>query len=175
LIRLKGIGVNLVSKMESKVKDFLKSGGAIQDLYSIPISAQLELAVSSGTSAASGSISENQNSTNAPPPPKKSKKSTVSQKASSATEPKSAAPAEGGEEEQVTVRKRATGRRYEPAYRSGAYGLLMCLFEHACRDINGLSKSQLIDNAQQYCDVSYRDPLPGGNQYYTGNMLAFIS
>lgn len=53
------------------------------------------------------------------------------------------------------ARKSRKLKPYVPQYRSGPYGIIMGLAEHNASGMRGLSKMELIDNAQPHCDTSY--------------------
>ncbi|KAK0631941.1 ERCC4 domain-containing protein [Immersiella caudata] len=74
----------------------------------------------------------------------------------------------GDEEESAPrpAKKPRKSKPYVPAYRSGAYALVLALSLQDENDTVGLTKASLIDVAQQYCDASFTAP-PDPSKYYT--------
>jgi crossover junction endonuclease MUS81 len=73
-----------------------------------------------------------------------------------------------GDEESAPrpAKKPRKTKPYVPAYRSGAYALVLALSLQDEDDTIGLTKAALIDVAQQYCDASFTAP-PDPSKYYT--------
>ncbi|KAK4451582.1 ERCC4 domain-containing protein [Podospora aff. communis PSN243] len=73
-----------------------------------------------------------------------------------------------GDEESAPrpAKKPRKTKPYVPAYRSGAYALVLALSLQDENDTIGLTKQALIDVAQQYCDASFTAP-PDPSKYYT--------
>ncbi|CAL8115648.1 unnamed protein product [Orchesella dallaii] len=61
------------------------------------------------------------------------------------------------------------GKQYLPAYRSGAYAILMALLKKECdADYRGyMTKSELQQDAQRYCDMSLTKPDSTKHSHYT--------
>jgi ERCC4-type nuclease len=69
-------------------------------------------------------------------------------------------------------KKRRKQRAYVPAYRSGAYAILVALSgidQHA-----GMTKSQLIEAAQPYCDASFTTPSDPTKFYTAWNSMKVL-
>ncbi|KAK3694033.1 hypothetical protein B0T22DRAFT_402361 [Podospora appendiculata] len=71
-----------------------------------------------------------------------------------------------GEEDARPVKKARKVKAYVPAYRSGAYAIVMALSEPSAEGQVGLPKNELIDKAQPFCDASFTAP-PDPTKFYT--------
>ncbi|KAK3335497.1 hypothetical protein B0T19DRAFT_351901 [Cercophora scortea] len=71
-----------------------------------------------------------------------------------------------GEEDARPAKKARKGKAYVPAYRSGAYAIVMALSEPSAEGQVGLPKAELIDKAQPFCDASFTAP-PDPTKFYT--------
>jgi hypothetical protein len=70
--------------------------------------------------------------------------------------------------EPILKSKPSKKRVYIPAYRSGAYAIIMALLVESQKDYfcGYLTKRELFEKAQQYCDVSFAPVEPG--RFHTG-------
>lgn len=78
------------------------------------------------------------------------------------------APLESAAEEvmEPKAKKPRTQKPYVPSFRSGPYGILLCLLDAKLLDGEGaLTKAQIVANGQIYCDCSLVKPDPG--KFYT--------
>ncbi|KAL2256537.1 hypothetical protein VTK26DRAFT_1522 [Humicola hyalothermophila] len=68
--------------------------------------------------------------------------------------------------------KRARAAKpYVPAYRSGAYALVVALSDSSDQDMVGLTKAQLIEAAQPHCDSSFSAPADPTKFYTAWNSM----
>ncbi|PGH04964.1 hypothetical protein AJ79_06921 [Helicocarpus griseus UAMH5409] len=74
--------------------------------------------------------------------------------------------AKGGDSESQAAKKPKKVKPYVPVLRSGPYGLLLGLATLGEDSSLGLTKQQLIEVAQPYCDASYSVP-PDPSKFYT--------
>lgn len=73
---------------------------------------------------------------------------------------------EDGEESRPQPKKPRKTKPYVPKYRSGPYAIIMGLADCNASGTSGLTKQQLIDVAQPYCDASFTAP-EHANSFYT--------
>lgn len=79
------------------------------------------------------------------------------------------AEANAGDEEGESSRpakKTRKAKPYVPAYRSGAYAIILALSTIREDDVVGMSKTDLIEAAQPHCDASFTAP-PDPTKFYT--------
>ncbi|KAG1666427.1 Crossover junction endonuclease MUS81 [Nymphon striatum] len=77
---------------------------------------------------------------------------------------------DGSEDETNSLSKKLKTKRYSvagycPLPRSGSYAILLALFKNFQNGSSNMSKQELIDAAQSFCDSSFIVPEPGS--YYT--------
>ncbi|KRT80254.1 hypothetical protein AMK59_6977, partial [Oryctes borbonicus] len=56
-------------------------------------------------------------------------------------------------------------KEYNPAYRSGAYAILITLYENCVGNCTSMTKNEIVEKAQNLCDKSFTKPERGS--YYT--------
>ena len=78
----------------------------------------------------------------------------------------SLAQADGEEGPAPPAKKARKAKPYVPAYRSGAYALVVALSGHDESDVVGMTKADLIEAAQPHCDSSFSAP-PDPTKFYT--------
>lgn len=66
----------------------------------------------------------------------------------------------------VTTKRQRKEKRYIPTYRSGAYAILICMYEHFMRGELYMTKFEIQERAQQYADSSMIETEPG-KKYHT--------
>ncbi|KAI0136504.1 hypothetical protein BJ170DRAFT_14535 [Xylariales sp. AK1849] len=71
-----------------------------------------------------------------------------------------------GETRPQPAKKPRKVKPYVPLLRSGAYAIIMGLYESNASGTSGLSKDQLIEVAQPHCDASFTAP-PDPNSFFT--------
>ncbi|AEO53920.1 hypothetical protein MYCTH_2295859 [Thermothelomyces thermophilus ATCC 42464] len=77
----------------------------------------------------------------------------------------------GAEEESERPAKKAKkAKPYVPAYRSGAYALILALSKPG-QEVVGMPKAELIHEAQPYCDSSFTAPSDPGKFYTAWNSM----
>ncbi|CAG8463046.1 8991_t:CDS:2 [Funneliformis caledonium] len=71
------------------------------------------------------------------------------------------------ENESKNQKKITTSKTYVPQYRSGAYAIMLALYKYCeLESTPSVTKSELIKEAQNYCDASFDMPI-ANQKYYT--------
>lgn len=122
LVQVNGIGPGIVKKVEQRVAEHLSAGGSMAELYqpgaAVPVREVEPAEVASSTSSQ---------------PPKRGRKNTGADEDADNASGAAAAPA-----------KRTKKKAYVPAYRSGAYALLMALYENMLKGEQFMTKTRLV-------------------------------
>ena len=161
LTKVNGIGPGIIKKLEAKLEQFVKEGNATSALYA-PASG-MDGDVFSGPdpfllSLSQQSMSLSQASTSSMLQPTAVKRPIPDFGASSSQ------PLPSGLAAAPKQKRARKPKAYIPAYRSGGYAILVCLYERMQRGEMFMTKSDLVVYAQSYCDASFTET--EGRKFY---------
>ena len=157
LKRIPGIGDMICKKLEVKLKSFLEAGGSRDEVYLDGVWPNEEAPVPNEAAAPKRSRKK------APSSSDSTAVSTMAMSSTSASGPLSVSQISSSTETNGKPLKKSSTRTYKPQYRSGSYAILMAMYRY--RQMNAqdtmLTRTQIVDAAQEYCDTSFSSAAGG--------------